>query len=147
MIPRLEEVQGAIITKLKASTVPSMLIDSKGELHDDEIREVEWRGTKFYYPCVRVRVTPLTPTTVSSSCTDVSCDANVLVIGENYSSLKINEIASEVLQIFHGYSGTIGNIRMSGIGCIQHAADFKEESGVWVAEVKMSLNSVTKLSS
>lgn len=147
MIPRLEEVQGAIISKLKASTVPAMLVDSQGVVHTDEIREVEWRGTKFYYPCIRVRVTPLTPKTVSSSCTEVSCDASVLIIGEDYSSLKINQIASEVLQIFHGYAGTINSVRMSGVGCVQHAADFKEEGGVWVAEVKMSLNSVTKLSS
>jgi len=143
MIPRLEEVQGAIITKLKASVVPEMLIDVKGVVHPDEIREVEWRGSKFFYPNVRVRIHKLTPTTVSSSCTDATCEASVFIIGEDYSSLRINQIASEVLQIFHGYSGTISGIRLSGVGCVQNAADF-QESGVWVAEVKMNLNSVTK---
>ena len=146
MIPRLEEVQGALITKLKASTVPAMLIDVNGVVHSDEIREVEWRGDKFYYPAIRVRVTHLTPTTVSSSCTDVTCETSIFVIGEDYSSLRINQIASEIMQIFHGYSGTIGTIRMSGVGCVQHAANFRQEDGVWVAEVKMNLNSVTKLS-
>lgn len=146
MIPRLEEVQGAIISKLKASTVADMLIDVKGDAHPEEIREVEWRGNKFFYPCVRVRVTPLTPKQVSSPCSEVTCDASVLVLGKDYSSLRINEIASEILQVFHGYAGTINNLRISGVGCVQHAADFREEFGVWVAEVKMNLNSVTKLS-
>ena len=147
MRARLEEVKSAVITKIKSSDIPLKLVDVKGNLHPEEVREFEWRGSKFYYPNIRVRVQSLKPRTTDVNCSESRAVIHIVVFGENYSSKLIDEIASDILDLFHGYSGRVEDIRLSSIECEHIGADFRGEVGVWAAEIKCNINSVVKVSS
>jgi hypothetical protein len=72
----------ALVTSLKAN---SALIANLGS--DEEIREENWQGTDYNYPCVRFAVTRISPLPVSSNCPDMfDVDLNVSYRGLGPSS-------------------------------------------------------------
>lgn len=138
----INEVQASIIARLKINNIPSLLVDVNGVLRDDEIRAHQWQGSKFYYPCIRVKV--LTHIPVNTTCSVIKNTASIWVFGENPSALLINDIGSAVLELFHGqpWSDSVG--RFSSVSGEQFGADRIEESGVWVTEIKLSMESSRK---
>ena len=89
MTTTLTDVQAAIIAKLKATpSVTSLLSDPK------EIREIEWVGSTFTYPNIRVRVAEFERK--NPDCDIFIVKANIFVFGENASSKTCNVIANEI---------------------------------------------------
>lgn len=129
-VPTLPDVQEAIITKLKSSTIPSMLLDPK------DIREVEWVGSVYKFPNVRVRVE-------SFERRDADCDifvvmASVLVNGEDASSKLTNTIASEIYNLLD--RKTIISTKFKNatrIKARQIGANYLPEEGIWQSEVTL----------
>lgn len=138
----INEVQTSIVNKLKGSTVPLLLVDVHGTSRADEIRAHQWQGTKFFYPAVRVKVHTLVPE--NTTCSVVNITASVWVFGENPSALLINDIASEVVELFHGkgWSDDVG--RYVSPQAEQLGGDRIEESGIWLSEVKLTLKASKK---
>lgn len=135
----LPQVKQTLIERMKTTlAVTDLLKDVKGVPHPEEIREREWRGTKFTYPCIRVWISNFAP--INSECTQVDCGAEIYVMGENPSSLQIDLIASQVMQLFHGksFSWTDTGVKIVSPQCRQVGADYTEEGGVWVGVVTMS---------
>ena len=132
----LPQVKAAVISRLKgAIPVTSLLVDVNGTPRTEEIRELEWQGTKFAYPNIRVRVEQFNPRNIN--CTQVDCLVHIYVFGEKYSSLTIDEIASQCLILFHGNPFQAANsIKLTAISCEQVGAD-RLEDGVWLGVVKM----------
>ena len=88
----LPDVQASIITKLKAAaSITSLLTDVK------EIREVEWVGSVFSYPNIRVRVESFDR--VTADCNIFNVSVNIYVFGENSSSKLTNTIASAIFNL------------------------------------------------
>lgn len=136
----INEVQATMINRIKASDIPSTLIDVNGTAHPDEVRQYQWQGTKFAYPCIRVKVHNIKP--VNTTCTVVNGKASLLVLGENPSALKINDIGSDLTELFHGLSWSDGEhqSKIFGVEAEQFAAERIEESGVWASEVKLTFS-------
>ena len=67
-------VQAAIITILKADAALVAALNGSSA----EIREEQWMGTDYDYPCVRVHITRLAPIGEPGSCEDTAfdCDFN-----------------------------------------------------------------------
>jgi hypothetical protein len=134
----INQVQAAIIARIKASTVPAMLVDVHGTARTDEVRAYQWQGTKFYYPAIRVKAHELKP--MNTNCNRVTVTGSMLVVGENPSALLINDIGSALLELFHGAPFTNEYGQYSAIQCEQVGGERDEESGVWVSEVRFSMN-------
>lgn len=131
MTTTLTDVQAAIIAKLKATpSVTSLLSDPK------EIREIEWVGSTFTYPNIRVRVAEFERK--NPDCDIFIVKANIFVFGENASSKTCNVIANEIYNLMDRKTITGTNVKsVTRIQAKQFGADYIPESGVWKSEVNL----------
>lgn len=128
----LVDVKASLITKLKASTsVVALLNDPL------EIRELEWQGTNFSYPNIRVRVTEFVRQIPNADCQLYNVIASIYVFGEDASSLLTDKIASEVFTLLDTKSFSVGTTKLTGIKAKQFGAAWVEESGTWRSEVEL----------
>lgn len=134
MSTTLVTVKQSLINKLKGEiTVTSLLANA------NEMRELEWQGTKFLYPCVRVRVNSFERQTHGPNCNIFDVDASIYVFAEDASSLKCDIIASEIFTALDlkSFSDPINGVKFSGIRCIHIGADWAEERGNWLSLVQL----------
>jgi len=120
--------QEAMVAKLKDSPLVTSLI------HENEIREVWWQGTKFSYPNVRVRVENFRP--LNTTCTRATLSGSIFVFSDLTSSYRAEQIASAILISLHGKSFEVGSVKFTGMTCDQFGAQRVEESNVWQSEIK-----------
>lgn len=129
----LVDTKAALITKLKTNTaILALLTDPL------EIRELEWQGTKFSYPNIRLRVESFKRETANSSCNLFNAIANIYVFAEDASSLLCDRIASEIFNQLDTKSFSVGTTKFTGIKATQHGAMWVEESGSWRSEVNLN---------
>lgn len=135
MTLHLEDVQAALIAKIKANTTTTALLANA-----NEVRELEWVASKFLYPNIRVRVADFERQ--APDCDIFDCLASVFVFADDASSLKTNQIASTVYDLLDtkNFSITVGTqlVRFGKIKAKQLGARWIEGSGVWQSEVTMS---------
>ena len=87
MTLKLNAVQQALITRLKAATLVTNLLPDKLD-----IREVEWQGTDFGYPNIRVRVEKFQRHQMLPECNLFDVEAIIFVFAEDASSMIVNSI-------------------------------------------------------
>jgi hypothetical protein len=132
----LIETQEAMVSWLLSNTVITALVATTNG--QKEIREIEWEGTKFTYPAVRVRATKITPT--NTTCSSAEVELKIYVFSELPSSKEANNIASEIMMQLHGKSfsvtfigGTI--VRFIGTRVEQLGAIRTEDNQLWQSEL------------
>jgi hypothetical protein len=90
-----EDIQQAIVARLKANaTLTNMLASGAAE-----VREAQWQGRDFLYPCVRVELGPQTSLIKPSPCTWSRINFSVYAFSEQDSSLQADQVASAVADI------------------------------------------------
>lgn len=132
------DTQSALIQWMKANAILPPLVPSTFGV---EIRELEWRGDKFKFPNIRVRVSKITPD--MSNCNKGTFESLIVVASEEYSSLECNTIAGKILQEMHGKSMNVTIppatvVKFLGIMGEQLAADFNVEANLWVSIINLS---------
>lgn len=128
----LQDVQAALITKLKAATtVTTLLKDPK------EIREIEWVGSVYTFPNIRVRV--MSFQRKDSDCNIFNVTASILIFGEDSSSKLTNTIASAVFDLLDRNSLTSATVKsVTRMSAVQVGADYLSEAGLWQSEVNLA---------
>lgn len=108
----LHLVQATIVAALKDD-------ETLVELVGVEIRELQWQGTEFAFPAVRVRMGIALPTGEKCIGSHSVMPFRVVVFSEESSSLQCDQIAAQVVEVL--YLGTLtgatfhsGLIRLSG---------------------------------
>lgn len=128
MIPN-DEVQAAIISKLKAgSTITSALPSSA------EIKEAQYQGTDFLYPGVRVKVGTQTQNRASPFCGFGYLSFTVRVFSEQKSSQQADDIMGRVNTYLHGSYAKGSNFILNNIECIGLVGAIRVENQLWMAE-------------
>lgn len=87
-----EAIQAALVARLKANTALTTLLAAGAA----EIRESQWQGRDFTYPCVRVEIGPQTPIIGPAPCVWSRVDLSVYSFSEQDSSLQAEQIASAI---------------------------------------------------
>jgi hypothetical protein len=129
----LQDIQAALIAKLKAATSVTFLITDGAK----EIRELEWVGSVFTYPNVRVRVESFSR--IDADCDKFNVTASVYVFGENASSKTCNTIASAIFDLVDTHTLKDNTVSpVTRIKATQFGADYIPDAGVWRAEVKLT---------
>jgi hypothetical protein len=129
-------VKQALITRLKAeSTVTSLLTNGA-----TEVRELEWQGTVFKYPCVRVRVEEFQRHTPGSDCKLFDVSAIVYVFADDATSLKTDLIATAINDVLDtkSFSDVPTTTKFVGIKTKQVGAAWATDGGVWSANVQLT---------
>ncbi len=87
---RNDEIQSALISHLKgnAAIVNQLII---GGTDEKEIREDEWKGVVFKYPCVRVRLISNIP--IDPQCEYSNITFSIMVFSEKQSSQEADRIS------------------------------------------------------
>jgi hypothetical protein len=89
------DIQDALVAKLKSDVTLVALLKGKTQ----EVREDQWQGVNFVYPCVRIKLISQIPS--ADGCT-ATCEFSILCYSEGYSSKESNDIAWEVCQLLDG---------------------------------------------
>lgn len=122
------DVQEAIISKLLANVA---LTATLGD--EEEVREAQWQGITFVYPCVRVDLGQQVPSI--SGCDLYSLPFTVKAFSEKDSSKEANHIAYLVSEALKK-PWSNGTVRFLMID--QTLVDAVRSDRTWVAEVRFA---------
>lgn len=100
------EIQAAFVSYLKSNSTIT------GSVNVTEIREDQWQGREFTYPCVRVRLISNTPIG-SDDCGLARVSLSLQVFTEDASSLNADRIAGIINTVLHGRSFASNGIAFS----------------------------------
>lgn len=131
-IRSLAETQAAVIALLKADTV---LVDLLGT--SDQIKEVEWQGSDFVYPAVRVETT-IKPDAVY--CSPYDLEITIYCLSEKKSSKQCQLVADEVANIFHnkrGYTSVGVPFIFSKVAVLPYPKQ-QEGQSIWTSPVEVT---------
>ena len=92
---RNDQIQTALVSKLKADTTVTAELDDT-----DEIREDQWHGTEFSYPNIRVRIISNKPLK-NSDCDQLTIGVGFQVFSEDASSMEADRIAGIIDNALH----------------------------------------------
>lgn len=120
------DIQEAIISKLKATPAVLALVPAV------EIRETQWQGLDFTYPCIRVRVGPQVPT-ADVACTISRCQIVIQCYSENASSKESNSIAFSVVDALHGKPFSTTNMKFTMLKVVTLSEAIRRDQRTWVA--------------
>jgi len=91
------EIQQALITRLKDNTQYGIVALHAALTTDEEIRENQFQGTQFVYPAIRVNLTYLNPTENTPCRDDIFRSYfSIISYSESTSSLEADTIAGLV---------------------------------------------------
>src|SRR3990167_9717471 len=100
----------------------------------EEIREKQWRGTRFLYPNIRVKVSMTIPI-LSADCDVSRSDVSVEVNSNSASSLEAETIAATLVYEMHRKKFTRG-IQFVVMSCVsQPQTEYIEGEGVWRSKI------------
>lgn len=109
--PRNDEIQAALISKLKATAAIVAELTTAGS-SSTEIREDNWQGTEFEYPNIRVRMISNNPTGDLAECSVCKFSVSIMAFSESYSSLEADKIAGIISTSLNGKSFTASGISL-----------------------------------
>jgi hypothetical protein len=122
------EVQIALVTYLKTITaVTSLLANS------DEVREDQWQGTDFLYPCIRVRTNLIVPNK-NPKCSLADASFSILCYSEKKSSMEAETIGKAVAEQLHGRQFTASGVRFASILATSIVPAVAKENNTWLVE-------------
>jgi len=94
-----EQIQQALITRLRDGTRPEIAAIHAALATDEEIRENQFQGTQFDYPAIRVSFAYLNPTENTPCRDDVFRSYfSIIAYSEDTSSLEANTIVGLVAE-------------------------------------------------
>ena len=128
------QIQAAWIAKLKADTNVTALVPAV------EIRENEWKGERFTYPNIRVKLGLLTPTVPNNKCLIFKSEVAILCFSEQKSSKPADEIAGVVCTDFWGHPYSSGGVKFTAINftSIEPAIVPPWDENSWMSTVNFS---------
>jgi hypothetical protein len=129
-----DQIQAAWIAETKSKTNITALVPAV------EVREELWKGERFTYPNIRVKLNNLTPTAQNSNCNTFRQMASLLVFIEQKSSRQADEIARVIATEYVGKSFTENGIRVYGItlDSLVPAHVLEDDENSWLAIVNLN---------
>lgn len=103
------DIQGGWIAEIKSRTNITSLVPSA------EVREDLWKGERFSFPNIRVKLGDLVPTGQNPDCRTYRSPVSIQVYTEQKSSRTTDEIAGVIATEFIGKSFTSNGVRFYGI--------------------------------
>lgn len=133
----IDLIQKAIITALKAN---SALITALGS--SSQIKEMQYQGTEFSYPAVRVSILPQTPIGNGTDHTKLSnVTWTIRIYSEQKSSQEVSNIQGLVLdalfdtQISGTNAGGVPSFRMIKLDVIRTGQATRLTENLWTSEL------------
>ena len=129
---RNDQIQAAIIAKLKANNTIVALLDSSAEIKEDQ-----YQGTEYNYPAVRVQLNSNEPLTQDENCPHTRIGVTLLVFTEDDNSLEADRIAGIIHNELHAQQYTINAIAMS-LHTTNLLPAIRSDIRTWRSQIMMS---------
>ncbi len=124
----VDDIRSALISYMKTKTAITGAIGNT-----TEIRERQWQGTEFEYPCVRVKISSAVPQ-MAGECNIFDCNISIEVFSETAQSSQADDIAGIINTVLHRRSFSHGGVRfMLWTSRIIEAV--REDTRTWKSEV------------
>ena len=125
-------IQASILAKAQTlTTLIALLPDGL-----QGIRELNWKGSDFSYPCVRLAL----ETQMDLDETNVSCPSTVdfsfYVFSETASSKQANSIAGKLVSGFRGIGFSQNNIKFVKIKILENIPAIAQDARTWRAQIR-----------
>lgn len=126
------DVKKALIARLTAVATPVTTIPA-------DIAEFNYQGAQFTYPCVRVRVGPLSPRQRAGSCQPMDINFEIIAYSENPNSEQVSTIAEDIENSFKNVRLVINGKTANPVRVLQiiEPLPLPEQRG-WVQHILMS---------
>lgn len=127
-----ELIQAAILAKAQSvAAITTLLADGASG-----IKELNYKGTDFHYPCIRIAVEGQT----DISGTNISCPSQVdfsfYVFSEKPSSKEANQIAGSIVSFFRGLSFSQGGVKFVKINITENIPAIAQDELTWRAQIR-----------
>ena len=129
---RNDQIQAAIIAKLKGNATIVAELASNAEIKEDQ-----YQGTEFAYPGVRVQLTSNEPLTQDANCPHTRIGLSILVFTEDDSSLNSDRIAGIIHNQLHSQQYTINGIAIS-LHTTNLVPAIRSDIRTWRSQILMS---------
>lgn len=124
----IDDIRGALIDYMKSKTTITAALGST-----TEIRERQWQGTEFDYPCIRVKINSAVPQMVGE-CNIFDCSLSILVFSEVASSSQADNIAGIINTVLHRRSFEQGSVKFN-MWTSRLVEAIREDARTWRAEL------------
>ncbi len=125
-------VQAAILAQTQSEpTITALLPEGTAG-----IKELNWKGTDFKYPCIRIGLESQTDLMeVNSSCPSQE-DFSFYIFSETASSKEANQIAGKVVSAFRGFAFAKNNVKFVKIRITENIPAIAQDARLWRAQVR-----------
>lgn len=124
----VDDIRSALIGYMKTKTAITGAIGST-----TEIREGQWQGTEFDYPCIRVKINAAVPQ-MAGECNIFNCDVSILVFSETAQSSQADNITGIINTVLHRRSFSYGGVRFM-IWTSRLIEAVREDTRTWRSEL------------
>lgn len=128
---RNDEIQAALIAKLKGNVTIVALLSSSGDIKEDQ-----WQGTNFIYPAVRLQLNSNEPLG-GFDCRHLRIGLSILVFSETDNSLQADQIAGIINNELHekpfSSNGIAISLRMTNL-----VPAVRSERLIWRSQILMT---------
>lgn len=125
-----ELIQAAIVAKTQASaTIIAALTDGA-----TGIKEFNYKGADFSYPCVRIQLDS------QIDISEIACPSQVefsfYIFSEKASSKEANQIAGIIVSAFRGLSFSQNSIKFVKINILENIPAIAQDERLWRAQIR-----------
>ena len=129
---RNDQIQAALIAKLKANTTIVAELASSADIKEDQ-----YQGTEFNYPGVRVQLNSNESLTQDANCPHTRIGLSLLIFTEDDSSLEADRIAGIIHNELHAQQYTINGIAIS-LHTTNLIPEIRSDVRTWRSQILMS---------
>lgn len=125
-------IQAAIVAKTQslASLTAQLPEGTNG------IREYNWKGTDFQYPCVRIHLENQTDLINDAESCPAQIEWSFYILSEQSSSKQANQIAGIIVSQLRGLSFSQNNIKFVRIKILENIPAMAVDERVWSAQIR-----------
>ena len=127
-----ELIQAAILAKIQATvSITSLLADGI-----NGIRELNYKGTDFAYPCIRIALEGQTDIAGTNTHCPSQADFSFYIFSEKSSSKETNQIAGKVVTAFRGLSFSQSTVKFVKINILENIPAIAQDERTWRAQIR-----------
>ena len=102
----------------------------------DGIKELDYKGTDFSYPCIRIALEGQTDIAGTNTHCPSQVDFSFYVFSEKASSKEANQIAGKVVSAFRGMSFSQSGVKFVKIRILENIPAIAQDERTWRAQIR-----------
>jgi hypothetical protein len=125
-------IQAALLAKAQSVAAITTALTSGA----DGIKELNFKGTDFSYPCIRIALEGQIDIAGTNTHCPSQADFSFYVFSEKASSKEANQIAGKVVTAFRGLSFSQSTVKFVKIRILENIPAIAQDERTWRAQIR-----------